>query len=161
MCEKGLEWKKVSRVCVCKFAIHYYLLLVLTTLLKSISLVITFLSALLVYLECSIREYSLRVLIYVKRSKPTFTLVHRACQPIANCSRWRSFTTVELNCILLQNLCGNNNHFTGKLSQLPINPQTPRNFSTSNDLQYTIMLFNMLFWYRPYHQWIHYIKITK
>ena len=28
--------------------------------------------------------------------------------------------------------------FTGKVSRLPIDPQNPQNFSTSNDLQYTV-----------------------
>ena len=30
--------------------------------------------------------------------------------------------------------------FTGKVSRLPVNPQKPQNFSTSNDLQYTVSL---------------------
>ena len=67
---------------------------------------------------------------------------------IANCSRWKSFMVAELNCNSLENICGwpfffynllsEGNYFTGKVSRLPTNPQKPRNFSTSNNLQYTV-----------------------
>ena len=67
---------------------------------------------------------------------------------IANHSRWKSFTVAELNCNSQKNFCGWTIvlHGQGLLHKLfhwknftaLINPQKPRNFSTSNDLQYTV-----------------------
>ena len=36
------------------------------------------------------------------------------------------------------NLLSKGNYFTGKISRLPTIPRKPRNFSTSNNLQYTV-----------------------
>ena len=67
------------------------------------------------------------------------------CMDIANRSRWKSFTVVELNCNSLENVhswmvvcMAKADYFTGKVYWLPIDLQKLQNFSTSNDFQYTV-----------------------
>ena len=45
------------------------------------------------------------------------------------------------NCMVV--LHGHTNYFTGKLLGLPINPRKLQNFSTSDDLQYTVLTYQV------------------
>ena len=79
--------------------------------------------------------------------KLTFTLVHHACQPSANCLRWKSFTAVKLNCVLLENLCGNNTESFHWKTFTVVNQstKTKKLFHLKRFAIYSVMLFNILF----------------
>jgi len=51
---------------------------------------------------------------------------------------WKTFTIVPHSQL---QLLSEGNYFTGKVSQLLTNLWKPRNFSTSNNLQYTVIIF--------------------
>ena len=79
-----------------------------------------------------------------------FSMKQKLVPYIANRSRWKSFTVTELNFISLGNIRGwmvvlhgkayLHRLFRWKSFMVPIDPQKPRNFSISNDLQYTVIL---------------------
>jgi len=52
--------------------------------------------------------------------------------------RWKTFAVGPS---FFYNLLSEGNYFAGKVSRLPTDPRKPRNFSTSNNLQYTVCVF--------------------
>jgi len=52
--------------------------------------------------------------------------------------RWKTFAVGPSLPFFFYNLLSEGNYFTGKVLQLPTNPWKPRNFSTSNNLQYMV-----------------------
>jgi len=52
--------------------------------------------------------------------------------------RWKTFAVGPSLPLFFYNLLSEGNYFAGKVSQLPTDPRKPQNFSTSNNLQYTV-----------------------
>jgi len=53
--------------------------------------------------------------------------------------RWKTFAVGPSFPFFFYNLLSEGNYFTGKVSRLPTNLRKPRNFSTSNNLQYKVL----------------------
>jgi len=55
---------------------------------------------------------------------------------------WKTFAVGPSLLFFFYNLLSEGNYFAGKVSWLPTDPRKPQNFSTSNNLQYTVLLYS-------------------
>jgi len=64
--------------------------------------------------------------------------------------RWKTFAVDPSLPFFCYNLLSEGNYFTGKVLWLPTNLRKPQNFSTSNNLQYTVSVASFLSFLFPY-----------